>query len=237
MHSIPGTFFHTIACNPSGVSSLSLNAPDADGASYLLYGETGDIGSPEFSAIALAKDTTDYTISLNALSTIYLSSVVVKPDLVEINSPDKLRLVHFPNTRDDTNTPINFLYTDAVGNLQSSAIQTDYETLNFEISFESGEQGIRTVLIPYNCKIVVIGYSVTKTLSGTDDANIYFATNDPAYYTVTIPASTTINNSTFFPSLNLPITGNLTSNTQLVVTPEKITPGGKVFLSIILEKI
>ena len=115
-----------------------------------------------------------------------------------------------------------------------------YETINTTVSFDSGEQAGYVMFLPYNCKILWLSWGVIKAIAGTDDAfvNIVDLNASVIIYTIDIPASSGI---TYGSSHNFstPYTYNvqpLLNNRLLGFSPSKTTPGGRAFISMIVQR-
>lgn len=104
----------------------------------------------------------------------FVNHFAVKANLDEIQMHD------YPNTRDDTGTPVNILNTDASGNVRSDPItalgipQYEVQTLTQSANFTAGSVTITLSQTPKSAKAVVVDYNGQKllynsewTLSGT----------------------------------------------------------------------
>lgn len=93
---------------------------------------------------------------------------------------DEVQFFKYPNTRDDTGTPVNILNTDASGNMRSDPItalgipQYEVQTLTQTANFTAGSVTITLSQTPKSAKAVVVDYNGQKllynsewTLSGT----------------------------------------------------------------------
>lgn len=115
-----------------------------------------------------------------------------------------------------------------------------YEVINISFSFEEGENTtISTVYLPYACTIVNTIVTVTRQLSGTDNATIGIADANTFIATPIVTITIPLNSSNSFTVANSGInytyngagsTGNIT------IFSNKITPGGKVLLSMVVQR-
>jgi len=117
-----------------------------------------------------------------------------------------------------------------------------YETVSIPVSFEANEQGASYIYIPYNCYVVNIGTTVIKDLTGTDDGILSISTrvSSTIIDTVTVPASTTAGNFIAHTAIGFPFAtfgGSSATLSRMEINSSKVTPGGKVLVTIVLQRI
>jgi len=89
-------------------------------------------------------------------------------------STDEVQFFKYPNTRDDTGSPVNILNTDASGNMRSDPIsslgiaQYEVQTLTQSSNFTSGSVTITLSQTPKSAKAVVVDYNGQKLLYNTE---------------------------------------------------------------------
>lgn len=113
-----------------------------------------------------------------------------------------------------------------------------YTQICFDVSFESGEiNAIKKIYLPFPCLIYKAIVSVTKNIQATDDAYIDIYDVPASTYCVsatlaagtTVPSSSTLTVSYSYGALSA-------ENSVLNVTTTKTTPGGKAFVTLLLQK-
>lgn len=123
------------------------------------------------------------------------------------------------------------------GAITSSKLQASnkIEIITIPVSFESGEQARNRIIAPFNGIIKQVTYTVTKSIAATDSATVEVLINGiptlPA--SISIPASTGLNTTS---TTTITSSNTFTDNQSLDFTSAKPTPGGKVLLSIELER-
>lgn len=103
--------------------------------------------------------------------------------------------------------------------------------LTIPVSFESGEQGDNTIIVPFNSTIDKVYYTVTKAISATDSGTISVLIDGTPTVpnTITLAASTAINTNN-----NLTITSSnaIAGGKGVKFVTLKSTAGGKVLLTV-----
>lgn len=113
-----------------------------------------------------------------------------------------------------------------------------YTQICFDVSFETAEiNAVKKIYLPFPCLIYKAIVSVTTLIEATDDAyiDIYDAPAATVCVSATLAAGTTVPSaSTLFVSYSY---GALSAeNSILNVTTTKTTPGGKAFVTLLLQK-
>lgn len=110
------------------------------------------------------------------------------------------------------------------------------EIITVPVSFESGEQGNNSIIIPYGFSLVAVYYCVTKTLADTDSGTIviYSTYLSQSLLTITLGPSLPVNTDDFIVTTT-PNTNAL--NETLLSITSKTTVGGKVLLSLIVKRL
>jgi hypothetical protein len=119
----------------------------------------------------------------------------------------------------------------------SNLLHGTYEVINIPVSFESGEQAMYNFYIPFAATVVNILYTVVKVVAGTDDGEVDFGFIGATHptYTQTIPANAALGNS--YSSGNLgPVISSTTSSFTWYLSTNKTTAGGKLIVSILLQR-
>lgn len=117
-----------------------------------------------------------------------------------------------------------------------------YETVNVPVSFETNEQGASYIYIPYNCYVINIGVTVIKNLTATDDGIIQISTrvSSTIIDTVTVPLSTVAGTFIAHTAVGFPFAtfgGASATQSRMEINSSKVTPGGKVLVTIVLQRI
>lgn len=116
---------------------------------------------------------------------------------------------------------------------QSGSLST--EIIIIPVSFDSGEQCRNRIVAPFNGRITQLSYIVTKGLSGTDNGLIEIIINGVPTTpgTITVPLSSAINATA---TTSITSSNTFTDGQVIDFTSSKVTPGGKLLLSIELQR-
>ena len=217
------------------------------GASYTIY----KYSSSKYQILGAGTLTSNYVISASGTFyegnsfTFYFKATVDKAtynfnilgtnlSTIQLNRESTIEAV-YNGTSWDLNIQPNTKAANWI-NYEDLPIATDYETLLFPVSFESGEQAKYLVSIPYKCKVLTSLFTCTKTLSGTDNGLIEIidvgATSNIT--SINVPASTTINTTITNSSINYTM---LTASTTFSIESTKTTVNGKGIVSITVQRI
>lgn len=107
------------------------------------------------------------------------------------------------------------------------------EVLIIPCSFESGETGALTYIIPFACSVTAIRAVASKTIAGTDAATVVLKDNSGTTMTVTTPISFAASDA-FGTAYSSAVTANntFTAGQVLTVLTAKTTSGGRANLSL-----
>jgi len=120
----------------------------------------------------------------------------------------------------------------------SNAVSGVYETINAFVSFESGQQGVTNIYLPYSCTIINMMVTALSNVAGTNNGTVtlsdFCAT---AWITdITIPASTTQSTAVQQFNINYNFSASCGNNNIITLFPHKVTPGGNLAVSIVVKR-
>jgi hypothetical protein len=113
-----------------------------------------------------------------------------------------------------------------------------YTQICFDVSFETGEiNAVKKIYLPFPCLIYKAIISVTKLIQATDNATITIedAAAAATCFSSTIIAGATVPSSTTT-TISYSYLALSAENSILNVTTTKVTPGGKAFVTLLLQK-
>ena len=133
-------------------------------------------------------------------------------------------------------------FTRSTNFIEASQLSTStcYETINTIVSFEAGETTSFAIFLPYKCVIINTMISIIKTIAETDNAILVLKDYQNSNKTIdsyTIPMNTGSGTGINHNAINysfVPQTGN---TSYFLVEPSKVTPGGKLILALVVQKI
>lgn len=125
--------------------------------------------------------------------------------------------------------------------VQTSQLNPFYETLTTVVSFDSSDSGKAFIFLPYKCTVLSVAYSVLEAIAGTDDALLTITDNQVGanIAVITVPQSTAIGVSNITTSIGYNYAPTVLAglNSHIFVVPFKTTPGGKIAVSILVQRI
>ena len=190
----------------------------------------------------LALTSVDSTILADAsVSTSKIINASVTNSKLATGANNSIKITDGSATVTDITISNNQILGRLSGNLQGIPITSLgiglYEVITIPASFEVNEQAVVSVYLPYACKIVNIMIAVQKALSNTDNGSLGIVDDNVStpILTVTIPASTSVGASIPYNSINYNYAG-LNSTGIITVFTSKITPGGKILLSLVVQR-
>lgn len=113
--------------------------------------------------------------------------------------------------------------------------ETKLEVITALVTFETGELGDHKIKIPYKSQLKEVNSYAVKAIAATDDGTITFTTSAglasdlTTLFTASDPRGTEINKTTA-------TQGGIDVNTFIVINTSKVTAGGKVLLTLKLER-
>jgi hypothetical protein len=134
----------------------------------------------------------------------------------------------------DENVTGNKLAPNAVSvTKRGGTLNTEIVTL--PVSFETGEMSSNAIIIPFNCTINSVSYTVVKEIAASSNAIITMGINgvatNPA--TILIPPTTLINTTG---KVILSSSANVIPVQKVSFTTSKVDAGGKLILTLILTR-
>lgn len=112
---------------------------------------------------------------------------------------------------------------------------TKKEIVMIPVSFESGEQGNNSFIIPYDFSIDTIRYDIKKVMAGTDAGTITPTINGlgTTPSSISIAASTAVDTAA---STTLTADNTGTAGQVVILDTAKVTAGGKALLTITISR-
>jgi hypothetical protein len=207
---------------------------------------------------------TNSAIAVNSVATNQLQNGSVTTPILATNSVSTLKIIAnaVTNSKLAHGPDASIKCTNPSGNVTDIALSNDQllinrggilvpidrvnilsgftETITVPISFESGEQAfsLAPVGYPYNIKQVTI--SIIKNIESTDNATVEIESNimgPNSFQSITIAAGTTNSSQSNVSSTLTNSTATTGSYYLLSVRGRKNTPGGKCFVSLVVERI
>lgn len=120
----------------------------------------------------------------------------------------------------------------------SSLRSGEFEIFTVPVSFESGEQSVLTVYLPYACIVVNIMIAAISNIANTDNGIIAVADANgisTPIQTMVVPASTSAGAAIPYTAINYNYLG--AGDTGIItIFSSKVTPGGRVLLSFVVQR-
>ena len=195
------------------------------------------VGTPEL--IPLAVDST--ILAANAVTTTKINTAAVTNAKLALGPTNSIKVTDNSTVVTDISLGTNQLIANLGSGIQAvskaQVVSGIYETITFSHSFESGEQGPLFIYLTYNCNIISAYATVMTTISGTDNGSLVLRDSRLGidFATLPFPAGQLAGTATIAPSIAYNYVST-TVNDGLSLETSKVTPGGRIFVSILVQR-
>lgn len=179
----------------------------------------------------------------------------VDPALLDLTKDAQVRVYYSANATLSTNnitimgkqltqrqaSGTNIVIIDSVFDIDTGSFITSVsesagliETIAVPVSFETNEVGNISVPVDYNCNLLKVKYSVSKTLTDTDAGSLTVTDGGfVTYASLSIPLSSTVGTTNSISGTPL---ASKASGGTLVLHTSKTTPGGRAICFLTLQR-